>query len=279
MLSPAIVSTVILAMGTAAPGVPDPWVDVHCTHAPTPSCDLGAGVGHRPGLGTGRPGSADRPGEHDDDNPYAGCRYVPAKFHDPAQQPDGPGGWFMVLCSTDGKDPLSHGPVWIADGGAPTVSPEQLAQTARERLRLPAVEIARNPVGAQLVHLPTWLWLAGGWREVSESASVPGVSVTATARPVSVGWSMGDGGAVSCAGPGTPYAAGADPKASSPDCGHVYRRSSAGQPGEAFSVTATVRWTVTWSGAGQGGTFADMTTTGTASFRVAESQALNTGDG
>jgi len=34
---------------------------------------------------------------------------------------------------------------------------------------------------------------------------------------------------------------------------------------------------VTWAGAGQGGVFPDMTTTGNAAFRVAESQALNNG--
>ncbi|MEV0675886.1 hypothetical protein AB0I60_05110 [Actinosynnema sp. NPDC050436] len=44
-------------------------------------------------------------------------------------------------------------------------------------------------------------------------------------------------------------------------------------------MTATVHWTVTWSGAGQGGTFPDMTTTGSAMFRVAESQVLNNGGG
>ncbi|WP_245778108.1 hypothetical protein [Lentzea xinjiangensis] len=105
------------------------------------------------------------------------------------------------------------------------------------------------------------------------------MSVTAVAKPTSVIWTMGDGSTVTCAGAGTPYKAGTDPKAPSPDCGHVYRRSSASQPGLAYSVTATVYWTVTWSGAGQGGTFPDMTTTGTATFRVAESQALNNGGG
>ena len=44
-------------------------------------------------------------------------------------------------------------------------------------------------------------------------------------------------------------------------------------------MVATVHWTVTWSGAGQGGTFPDLTTTSTAAFEVAESQALNTSGG
>ncbi len=186
----------------------------------------------------------------------------------------------MVLCSPDGKDPLSHGPVWIAEGSTPPPpSPEVLARAAREKLRLPAPVIAVNPAGTQLVNLPTWIWLSGGWGPVSATAAVPGVSVTATAIPTSVTWSMGDGSTVTCTGAGTPYEGGADPKAPSPDCGHVYRRSSANQLGQVYPVTATVHWTVTWSGAGQDGTFPDMTTTGNAASRVAESQALNNGGG
>jgi hypothetical protein len=143
---------------------------------------------------------------------------------------------------------------------------------------LPAPTIAANPVGDQLVNLPTWLWLSA-WQPVSATASVPGVSVTAVAMPTSVSWSMGDGAVVTCAGSGTPFRPGGDPRAPSPDCGHTYRISSANQPGQAFPVTATVHWTVTWSGAGQSGTFPDLTTTGNAAFRVAESQALNNGGG
>ncbi|SFK89050.1 hypothetical protein SAMN05421835_1424 [Amycolatopsis sacchari] len=150
---------------------------------------------------------------------------------------------------------------------------------ARRQLKLPSPAISANPAGDQLVNLPTWMWLSSGWGPVSTTASVPGVSVTATATPGFVTWSMGDGSTVVCNGAGTPYSVGTDPAAPSPDCGHVYHRSSAAQPGQAFGVTATVHWTVTWSGAGQGGTFPEMTTTSTESFRVAESQALNNGGG
>ena len=51
---------------------------------------------------------------------------------------------------------------------------------------------------------------------------------------------MGDGSTVTCDGPGTPYQAETDPKASSPDCGHTYLRSSARESGQAFVVSATV---------------------------------------
>ncbi len=91
--------------------------------------------------------------------------------------------------------------------------------------------------------------------------------------------SRGDGTNLTCAGPGTAFPAGTDPKRASPDCGYTYRGSSAGQPDQAYPVTATVHWTVTWSGAGQAGVFPDMTTTFATAFRVAESQAVNTGGG
>jgi hypothetical protein len=42
----------------------------------------------------------------------------------------------------------------------------------------------------ELMFLPTWLWLAGGWAPTSATATVPGFSVTATATPTSVTWSM-----------------------------------------------------------------------------------------
>ena len=79
-----------------------------------------------------------------------------------------------------------------------------------------------------------------------------------------------------CTGPGTPYAQSRDPSASSPDCGHTYRRSSAGESGDAFAVSATVTWVVTWQGDGQRGSLPALTTATTGRFRVAESQAINT---
>jgi len=200
-----------------------------------------------------------------------------------AQAPRQGGAWYTYQCSGPGfRDGLYRAPVWIPDGqapgAAPLPSPEELAQQARSQLRLPAPRIVSNTAGIKLVTLPTWLWLdRGSWGAESATASVPGASVTATATPTSVSWSLGDGTDLTCTGAGTPFPAGADPQAASPDCGHTYRRSSAGAPHLAFPASATVHWTVIWSGMGTGGTFPDMTTTASASFRVAEAQALGTG--
>ncbi len=200
------------------------------------------------------------------------------------------GAWYVYKCSSNGfRDAFYRPPVWIPDAaqegrvGPVTPSPAQVARRARSQLRLPNVRIRTNPSDEQLVNLPTWLWVARrAWRPVSATASVPGVSVTAVARPSKVVWKLGDGRSVTCRGPGTPYAADArgkrrawGPGGSSPDCGHTYRSSSAGQPGNAYAVSVTVHWTVSWSGAGESGVFPGMTTTANARFRVAESQALN----
>jgi hypothetical protein len=199
-----------------------------------------------------------------------------------AQAPAPGGAWYVYKCTTAGNhDAFYRPPVWIANGQpgpAPLPSPAQLAAQALNQLRLPAPKIEANPTGDQLVSLPTWMWLdRASWGDVSATAAVPGVSVTAVAKPTSVTWTMGDGGSVTCTGPGSPFAAGGNPKAASPDCGYTYHQSSAGQPSQAFPVTAIVSWTVTWAGAGQGGTFPNMTTAATVAFRVAESQGIATG--
>jgi hypothetical protein len=154
-------------------------------------------------------------------------------------------------------------------------SPETLARQARARLDLPEAVIRLNPPADQLVNLPIWLTLdRSSWTVQSATAAVPGVSVTATARPVQAIWSMGDGGSVVCNGPGTEWKPGTDPSAASPDCGYTYRRSSIGAAGGRFAVSVAVTWVVTWAGAGQAGLIPGLTTTGAMRVAVQESQAV-----
>lgn len=222
-----------------------------------------------------------------------GVRVVPAMLIHPAArvvvlaEPAGgsasgqQGAWYVWECFTSGfEDLVYRPPVWMPNSRAAGLpSPVELARVARKQLRLTPPTIAANPAGEQLVNLPTWLWLSGGWVPMSATASVGEVSVTAVATPKSVSWSMGDGTTLTCTGSGTPFRPGSDPTSASPDCGHTYRSSSAGHAGQACAVSATVHWTVRWSGAGQSGTFPDLTTTSTAALRVTEVQALNTGGG
>ncbi|WP_433418762.1 hypothetical protein ACQP1V_03605 [Microtetraspora malaysiensis] len=176
----------------------------------------------------------------------------------------------------------------VRDGGAPkgdpgdespAVTPVMVALMARDRFRLPAPAIGSSPKAEdlQLVRLPIWLAVARQtWRPYTATATAGGITAVATATPVSVSWTMGDGATVICKGPGTPYRDGRDdPRKSSPTCGHTYLRSSGRDDG--YRVTATITWRVTWSASGESGTLPPLSTTSSASFRVAESQAIVTG--
>ena len=206
--------------------------------------------------------------------------YSPPAWDTADQHPGQRGAWYDATCV--GMAGTGGGLVWLPVGATgagtpPPPPPVVLARQARNQLQLsgPRIDANPSPQREQLTFLPTWLWVTG-WVPVSATAAVPGESVSATATPTRVSWSMGDGTTVVCRGSGTPYRAGDDPRAASPDCGHTYRSSSAGQPGGAYPVTATVTWSVTWTGGGQAGALPALTTTSGAAFRVAESQALNT---
>ncbi|WP_381226415.1 hypothetical protein [Streptomyces mauvecolor] len=176
--------------------------------------------------------------------------------------------------------PMQDFPGPGAGGDAAPAAVPDPAVVARQVVRelvLPAPVIRTNPdeKAAQLVRVPTWMWLDPGmWRPVSKTASVPGVSVTATAIPRTVTWRMGDGSTVVCAGAGTPYSAQYAADSASPDCGHTYLRSSAGQPREAYTVSVSVSWDVEWHGGGQQGVIPGQQSQAQVPLRVAEAQAL-----
>ncbi len=300
------VAAVVLAVGLAGliPSVAraDGYGDTKCPKdKPKPGCTVSAGTSGQ--SGNTQTGNNGRAGDGKCRNPQGqeipcerdggwagsdGCYYKPVDLSAGTiaalgGQPSGTGAWYQRVCyGTDGTATTAlGGPVWL--NTPPAVSPEILARQARSMLTLPDVVIRVNPAGDQLVRLPTWLALdPASWRAQSATASVPGVAVTATARPVKATWAMGDRvggqppGVVVCTGPGTPWRAGMDPAAASPDCGYRYLRSSAGASGAAFTVTVTVAWEVTWAGAGQSGTIPGLTTTGSVRVRVAESQAVIT---
>ncbi len=96
-------------------------------------------------------------------------------------------------------------------GGTPVPLPvvaAQLGAQAAANLRLPKLGIVTSPPVAarQLVSVPTWMWVTtASWSSQSATAAVPGFSVTAVATPQVARWGMGDGVAVTCRGPGTPW--------------------------------------------------------------------------
>ncbi|MEU8227933.1 hypothetical protein, partial [Kribbella sp. NPDC048915] len=142
---------------------------------------------------------------------------------------------------------------WIWLPGEPdtiVVDPMTLVYRAVAAMQLEAPLIETAPAAGQigLVNMPVWMWVnktENTWGPIERTASVPGLSVTASARVTAVDWAVGDGKVVRCKGPGTPYTEAMGTKAS-PTCGHRYVKTSAKLPGCKYPVTATARWSITW---------------------------------
>ncbi|MGQ4487704.1 ATP/GTP-binding protein [Streptomyces sp. 372A] len=195
-----------------------------------------------------------------DPQPEAGSEYWDG--HKP-----GDGAIYMKSCPPSGiangaAGPILQGLVWMEDAPGDQVDPAVLAQQAMDRMTLrgPDIGIAPRPGSTGVVGMPVWMWTEVGaetWGPNRASASVPGLTVTATARAEKIVWNMGDGTSVTCTSAGTPYTKAYGRK-KSPDCGHTYRTTSARQSGQKFAVTATTTWNVHWEGGGQSG---DLTAT------------------
>lgn len=160
-----------------------------------------------------------------------------------------------------------------------TITPAQLAQMAVAQLQLPTPQIGTAPPSKEdvigLVGVPVWLWTdPAQWRPISATAAVPGLSVTAVAEIGSITWDMGDGTDVVCTGPGTPYERSYGDQ-ESPDCGHVYTRTSGGLPDDSYTITATATYDITWSGATSGSTTRERSASTT--LPIGEAQVIITG--
>lgn len=218
-------------------------------------------------------------------NPADQCFYQLANPQPPAGDPawaghaPGDGKVYLSACGWPGL--VGFVDRWRATpppgfGGLP--SPAQLAAQAVSQLpiRGPVIGTAPEPAGAGLVGLPIWMWTQVSpetWGPSSATASVPGLSVTATARAKKIVWSMGDGASVTCTSPGTPYkpAYGNRP---SPDCGYEgYSRPSSTVSGGRYTVSGVTTWAISWAGGGQGGTLT-VTRTSTTSIDVDELQVV-----
>jgi hypothetical protein len=282
---PAVLGGALLAL-TEAPAHADGYgggVTASCTSTPA-ACTVSA---HDPGSrGSGSSGSVVHSGSGQTsaspaqvvtctDAPFAITPHNAGVMQ--AAQPPGPGHWVVRTCSGPALMPTRI-LTWIPNGAPALPDPRVLAAQALSKLTLPTPAIQSSPGGGapQTVQLPTWAWLPRAlWAPLSATASVAGESVTATATPISVTWSWGDGTSTVCSGPGTPYITGvSDPAAPSPDCGHTYHQTSATGVNQQFPVTATLAWSVAWSGGGASGTFPNLATTATAHWTVRKIQSL-----
>jgi len=180
---------------------------------------------------------------------------------EPMGAPGSNGGWTWLPSSPPG---------YGGDAG-------QLAERAVEQMTLvgPAIRTPLDGDEIGTVGIPLWLWTEQGattWGPNTATASVPGLSVTATAQAKRIDWDLGDGSTMRCEGPGTPYIPG---QVESPTCDHVYIASSASQPGDVYTVTGTTTWEVTWSGGGMSGVL-QVTRSSSATVPIGELQVLAT---
>lgn len=201
---------------------------------------------------------------------------------DPNWQGHEPGDGAVYNCYQPQTDLLIW--IWSADpppnsGAGPT--PREVAQVAIEQMDLRAIDIGITPEPGEdsigIVGMPVWMWAANPDSHtvgpITESATAGGITVTATAKLHKIIWDMGDGTKVNCASAGTPYKASYG-KATSPDCGHTYEKSSSTKTGGKYTVTATSDWVITWEGAGQTGTIRLNGLTRTVAIAVGEAQVL-----
>lgn len=190
------------------------------------------------------------------------------------------GGTAFCFVPMPGPAPAPKGPT-----GPPPPSPGQLALQAANNLNLvvPSIHTSPNTLDGHSPDTPvnflTWLWLGGGLSPQSVTASAGGVSATTTATPTrQVSFEMGDGGSVSCNGPGTPWSLALDPTGGGTDpsgCAYTYHQSTDGRG--PYTVTATVGYTVSWtSNVGQRGTLPGLTARSSAALNVDQIESVIT---
>jgi len=183
-----------------------------------------------------------------------------------------------------------------ATPGAPAAPPPPppsiaLARAAWGELVMPVPVPSRYPSGTlpqdghpyTIVKANTWFWTdPATWQPVSKTVTAGAVWGRATATPVLLSFTPGDGSrSVSCAGPGSAWKAN-DQTWLAPvnpqGCSYRYTKSSLGVGGD-DQVTAayTNTWNVTWSGSdGTSGVFNNMQTSTVSRFAVAEVQTVVT---
>ena len=143
-----------------------------------------------------------------------------------------------------------------------TISPAVLAQQLITEMEIPppGVTMAPDPYQtanqqAAVIGLPMWMWILDPatvtTMEVSES--VGDLTVSISAVPDHIEWTMGDGAVFDCpldAPAFTEEFAGL----ASPSCGHTYQSTSAGQTDEKYEVVARAYYNVTWTAGNMSGT-------------------------
>ncbi|MGH3244312.1 MAG: hypothetical protein ACRDNL_28325 [Spirillospora sp.] len=112
---------------------------------------------------------------------------------------------------------------WVAAASSSAVLPTPVVHTA--------------PNGKTYVRLRTSLWVEGFNVVRTPPIGGNGQRIQATAEPSSVTWNMGE----------TQKVCNTAGSRNGKACYYTYKRSSAGQPGGKYEITATITWDLTWT--------------------------------
>lgn len=177
--------------------------------------------------------------------------------------------------NADPAEPAAAAPAPAAQPRARVPRPDPVAVARRSvaNLKLKTVTPGSTPLESgsiSIVGVPTWMWAenANVLEPVTDTASVPSLSLTMTAKLTGVTWNMGDGTVIECEGTGTKWSPDLG-TGDSPTCGHTYTTQGT------RTVTSTAHWSVTWR-ASTGQTVVitrDLPSTST--IRVGEVQVIN----
>lgn len=150
----------------------------------------------------------------------------------------------------------------------PRPSPEALAAAAFERVielaPRPALDVAPARLG--LTGFPSFFWVGNDLAPVTATATVPGLTVRAEARPGEYAWDFGDGSTRTTQHPGRAWTRRRDG-----NVGHLYETKGRYEP------TVTVVWSARWRV--NGGPWRDLgyfSTTGSIDYGVREMIAVLT---
>lgn len=289
LLIVALVSSVLVGATVAAKA--QECVEVTQPNPEPPPSEVTVGVscpgdddgGSDPGGGTPIGGGGDGPTGPD-------CTWHLTEFHESEIRN---GGELWVLYRYECDDGTS-GEAWVCQNcsGADD-DPEPDWEALRDGLVLDATATLDLP-SPQLRHLydsapdgqilgvvnaETWWWTEVAGSVTARAEDGP-LWVEVTAQPDVLQVDPGDGSpTMSCPTGGTRYDVTRSyyAQVGGSDCFHVYRSTSAGQPGEAFTVTATMTWTLTWVSGGPlvgAGSLPGDTTTETVTLPVGEIQSV-----
>lgn len=184
--------------------------------------------------------------------------------------------WYDVICWRDGRGDIE---VQIIVEITPPVAPEVIRDIAAARLEPPPPSPETSPPLARqtFVQVPTWLWLdQAAWSPIEVSTTRGLTTVTVRATPTHARWVMGDGGGITCMGPGVVWTSGASE--TDTDCSYTYDHSSYGEPEGRFEASVTATWEFEWwiNDVYQG-MFGSVDLSASFGVEVAEIQAVETG--